>query len=1047
MIDVITCARCGVQSPVGTKFCPNCGASLAQGGLQAPVRKHVVILFVDIVGSTGLGESIDPEALRASLARYFDAVSKVVWKYGGTVEKFIGDAVMAVFGVPATREDDATRAVQAATEIHAAVKELSARMQARLGQSLRVRIGVNQGEVFVTHQPDGQFSVTGDAVNVAARLQAAAPPDETYVGDTVAALVGPGVSLEFIGPMTHKGKTEPQQVFKVTDGDGRHGVLRRTRFAGREIELADLAAIADRSARLGQGWFVTYVGEPGIGKNRLVSHFLESRDGLRVFRGTAQPLATDGSYGPLAKLLTAIDDDWPTVVEGMFDERTATAIVRRLKSATAQSEETTSIDDIVWAVRKLLAQLAVAGPIAVVWKDIEWASEEMLDLIEGLVAPLRIYPVLTICTTRPELFERRPMWGGGQQSRVEPVDALSADELREMAAERMSELERVSQESGRSVEMSLQALIRRSDGNPQVFQVLLDCMCDGDELPVSVHTLFEATLDRLTPMERAFCEVGSVLGREFYAEAVEPVRTANPDPEYDGNEVAGRLRLLNILELGDQDSSGFTRYQFAQSMLMETAYRTQARQVRSERHVRAADWCAAHADQLERSQRGAIAGHLRQAYDELALVSADTASIDALRERAATAGYEAAEELDLRGEPRAREAYLALFELFADGDLRLHDVAHRAFMRTQHHDMADVEEVVARTDRKLADLPSWLVHREAMLLVGRLQSGATPAAEGIDMSTELIGAAREFPELSGLQIDVGWSRALAYGIAGQMTQGLSDIGRLTRQAQEWGDRPLSRLLTFARVEFGMWSAEPVSLVLQDVDEALDSGGAQRERVLSLLPLRVWLRAMRGDREGATEDWDRVVELSSGPDYLARETDRWAMALYSFGEPAAAAEALAQQLPLLTPIVQQDNAMWIVRLWLRAGDAAAAFAAFEGDLQAPTLDDDGYHPGLRDGVVAQLLALQGNGDLARERIRQAHQLVDTISMPITIAELAIDEAVVEAILGDGAASLDAAGRAERAYRRKGASAMADNVERWMSMAATVAREGQHADTDV
>ncbi|MGN6415676.1 adenylate/guanylate cyclase domain-containing protein [Flexivirga sp.] len=1036
---MITCWRCGFESPAGTKFCPNCGAALAQGGLQAPVRKHVVILFVDIVGSTGLGESLDPEALRASLARYFDAVSRIVWKYGGTVEKFIGDAVMAVFGVPATREDDAVRAVAAATDIHEAMRDLSKRMQGRLGQRLRVRIGINSGEVFVTHQPDGQFSVTGDAVNVAARLEAAAGPDETYVGDTVAALVGAEVALDFVGPITHRGKTEPQDVYQVVDRAARSGDIRRTPFVGREVELRDLGGIADRSRRLGQGWFVTYVGEPGIGKNRMVSHLLEERDGLRVLRGTAQPLGTDGNYGPLNKLLSSIGEDWSATVTKMFDERTATAIIRRLESATARSEETTSTDDIVWAVRKVLSRLALGGPIAVWWKDIHWASEPMLDLIEQLVEPLLTYPVLTICTTRPELFERRPMWGGGQQSRVEPVDPLEAPELREMAAERLPELEAAATESGRSVEVTLDALIRRSDGNPQVFEVLLNSMCDGEELPVSVHTLFEATLDRLTPMERAFCEVGSILGREFYAEAVGPVRTANPDPEDDGNDVAHRLRQLNILELGDQDSSGFTRYQFAQSMLMETAYRTQARQVRSERHLRAADWIAAHAEQLAGSQRRAIAEHVRKAYDEIALVSSDVSLIERVRDRAARASFDAAEELDLRGEPGARAAYLELIPLYADGDPRLHDVAHRAFMRSDHQDFHQIEEVVQAFDKKLDEAPAWLVHREGVLLAGRLHSAATTPLEGIALATELVGDATGF-DLPSLTLDVGWARLLAYGLAGRMTEGLGEVSRLTELAEQLEDRPVRRRLTFARVEYGMWSDEPVSLVLEDVDQAISSGAAQHERILTLLPLRVWLRAMQGDRAGATADWEQVEQLFSGPDYLARETDRWAMALYSFGDARAAADALQDALPRLSGMAQLENSMWIVRMLLRTGDLDAALEAFDGDPEAPTLEDDGYAPGLRESVAAQLLAATGNAELALQRVREARDETAGMSMPITLAEQAVDEAVTLIILGDRAGAQAAADRARQAYRRKGARIMADHVDDWLSAAEKLQRAG-------
>ncbi|WP_186526120.1 adenylate/guanylate cyclase domain-containing protein [Leekyejoonella antrihumi] len=286
-------------------FCSNGGAAIAQGGQRGagaqargdPLRRH---RRVDIAGGVG-----QPGALRANLSRYFDAVSKVVWSHGGTVEKVIGDAVVAVFGVPVSREDDALRAVRSAGRIHERVAELSGRMRAQLGQGLKVRIGVNQGEVFVTHRPDGQFSVTGDPVNVAARLEAAAGPGETYVGDTLAALVAarchcsPSVRCcttvrqcrsRSIGSPTTRGH----------DGRAPH----RLRRAGRRARRPRDHRRSHREAWTG---LVPHPrGEPGIGKHRLASHFLAGRDGLRVLRGSAQPLATDG---PLAKLLGQLGDD------------------------------------------------------------------------------------------------------------------------------------------------------------------------------------------------------------------------------------------------------------------------------------------------------------------------------------------------------------------------------------------------------------------------------------------------------------------------------------------------------------------------------------------------------------------------------------------------------------------------------------------------------------------------------------------------------------------------------------------------------------------
>ena len=349
------CANCGHENRRGAKFCEECGFPF-RDTLARQQRKTVTVLFCDLAGSTALGEQLDPERLSALLARYFERMRRIVERYGGTVEKFIGDAVMAVFGVPVVHEDDALRAAHSALEMQDALTELG----------VQGRIGVMTGEVVT----GTEGWLAGDAVNVAARLEQAAHPGEVLLGEPTLALVREAVEVEPVEPLELKGKSKPvpaYRLLRVTETPERH---RDTRFVGRKRELATVRAAWER-AQIGQCCeLATIVGDAGLGKSRLAAESLAPID-ANVVGGRCLPYGEGITYWPVVEVLQQLD--------GLPSDEAAAAAIRSLRGET---EAATSAEEIAWAFRKTLEQAAAERPLVVVLEDIHWGEQTFLDLIE-----------------------------------------------------------------------------------------------------------------------------------------------------------------------------------------------------------------------------------------------------------------------------------------------------------------------------------------------------------------------------------------------------------------------------------------------------------------------------------------------------------------------------------------------------------------------------------------------------------------------------------------------------------------------------------------
>ena len=694
---MLICASCGRENPIGARFCNACGAALATTAAPREVRKTVTVLFCDVTGSTALGESTDPEALRALLARYFERMKAIVESHGGTVEKFIGDAVMAVFGIPAAHEDDALRACRAAVEMRDALPELG----------IRGRIGVNTGEVVTG---TSERLATGDAVNVAARFEQAAAPGEVLIGEATHALVHEAVVAEPVEPLMLKGKSEPVPAFRLVSVLDAPERSHASRFVGRERELAQIAEAWERAQAQARCELVTVVGDAGVGKSRLVAEALAAVE-ARVVRGRCLPYGEGITYWPVVevvKQLAALPSD--------------PAAAAAMRSLLGESDVATSGDEIAWAFRKLLEEQA---PLVVVFDDIQWGEETFLDLVESTALLSAGAPLLLLCMARPELVERRPGWPA--TLRLEPLPAEQADAL-----------------IGDAVSGELRERIARAAGGNPLFISEMLAMAAGNaevEVPPTLKALLAARLDQLDEAERKVLERGSVEGEIFHRGAVQALA---PEETQVTTRLAGLVRR-ELIRPDRAQLAGDDGYRFRHLLIRDAAYDALPKAVRADLHARFADWLDEHGHALV--ERDEIVGyHLEQAARYQAeLGQPDPALAERAALRLAAAGRRAVDRLDVR-------AALALLTRAVEL-LRPHPARPHARARGRMGARVDVDaraaaqaaEAVAERAEAAGDRSGAMLGR-ALALFLRTYSGELVAT---DEQEELCRAALPFEEERG----------------------------------------------------------------------------------------------------------------------------------------------------------------------------------------------------------------------------------------------------------------------------------------------------------
>jgi class 3 adenylate cyclase/tetratricopeptide (TPR) repeat protein len=612
-------------------------------------RKLATVLFVDLVDSTSFVSASDPEVVRRRVSRFFDSVSHCIELHGGTVEKFAGDAVMAAFGIPQAHEDDAERAVRAALAVREAMQD----------QELELRIGVESGEV-VTEDRDSTFA-TGEAVNLAARLQQAAEPGQILIGPAAHRLTLGRVQLEEIGPLQLRGRQEPVWAWAAVCADGRPPArVAVTPLVGRDAELELLENTYARALRDRRAHLFTVYGEPGVGKSRLANEFLASLESATILTGRALPYGESITYWPLAEMVKgaadiADDDPLEVAIEKLRECCPAEAVADLLGLATGVLEAVQgerSQQEIAWAAREWAQLMAQTQPLVLVFEDIHWAEEPLLELIEHLTAWVREGPLLILCLARPELLDVRGEWGGGRVR----ATSIELEPLAEADSETL-----IDALSGDISAETRRLLLQKTEGNPLYLEETIRMVEESGEgsaerIPDTLQALIGARIDHLPPTSKIVLQRTSVIGRRFWAGAVAHLAT-----DVDGIEDALEDLLLRDFIVGEPRSSisGETAYRFRHVLIRDVAYSSLSKTARAEHHAGFADWLGERAgDELLEIR----AHHLDQAASLLAELDGAPPA-DLAREAAATLQEAGRRSLAREANQAGRHALLRALEL------------------------------------------------------------------------------------------------------------------------------------------------------------------------------------------------------------------------------------------------------------------------------------------------------------------------------------------------------------------------------------------------
>ena len=697
------CPSCGAESPPGAKFCIECGTPLSGAGAaakaappsapsappQAPAqpggqgarlfggrisaetggwgpgssslpeeRRKATVLFADLSGYTAVAERLDPEAVKSFVDRALRRLGQEVVRYGGTVDKYIGDNVMAVFGAPVAHEDDPERAVRAGLAMQAAMEEINTDIEAATGSRFSLRVGINSGEVLAGQVGDG-YTVIGDVVNVASRLQSAARPGSVTVGRTTHRLTRGPIEYEELEPLTLKGKSEPvpawEAVRLLVSGTAARGTRTAAPLIGREDESSLLVSLFDRVVREGRPNLVTVIGQAGVGKTRLLREFAtqladrEQQAAFRVghcpaygaglaywalgeiIRGQFEIVDTDDSQLAWAKLLHGIEGSGDKLDTDEPAERIAATIARPLgiEPPADVASGTTGVHDaedpqqmrdrLFSAVRSLVEAASRRWPVVIAIEDIHWADEGMLDLIDYMARWIR-GPVLIVCLARDELLERRPGWGGGRRNYTTiALEPLTPDETRELVSALLPNGNGSAANGNADL---VPQVAERSAGNPLFVEEMINRIReegsqDVQTLPESVHAVLAARLDSLSAPERRVLQHASVVGQTFWDGSLSGLE------DEEGIDLSDALAALEekdlVVSSPGSRLAGEHEYIFKHVLIRDVAYSTLPKAVRARKHAQVAGFIEERAADRSEGVVAMVADH----YGRAAALGAD----------------------------------------------------------------------------------------------------------------------------------------------------------------------------------------------------------------------------------------------------------------------------------------------------------------------------------------------------------------------------------------------------------------------------------------
>jgi len=926
---MLRCPSCGEENPDRFRLCGYCGASLQPEAPPQENRRVVTVVFSDLKGSTSLGERLDSEALREVLAIYFEAMSAVLVRHGGTIEKYIGDAIMAVFGLPRLHEDDALRAVRAAVEMRETLEVINERLQKDYGVRLENRTGVYTGEVVSGDITTGQRLVTGDTVNVAARLEQSAPSCEVLIGQPTYELVRDAVKVEPVEPLELKGKAERVPAYQLLHAGAGEGRVRRVDLplVGRAEQLLELSEVLDLVRETGRPQLVTVVAPAGTGKSRLLHGFLDGRGReLTSLSGRCLPYGEGITYWPIAEavrgLAQVMQDDPAEVVS----ERVLALFAdipdagKRVASAIGLTEDAFPAEEIAWGVRRLIEALAVKGPVIMVLDDIHWAERTLLDLAQDLVESVEA-PLLLMCGTRRDLLDEHPGWPtSGARARVIDLSPLTEDESNLVLGSLLG--------AGAVDPAVARWLTAAAEGNPLFLEHLLSMLVDDEavrqvdglwvavkpleelEAPSTITSLLAARLDRLGPTDRTVIERGAVMGQSFYRGGVEAL---SPEPVRPlVRESLDSLEMKELVRSTGDVFVGLPVYRFQHVLVRDVAYEGMLKRTRAELHASLVDWFEEVAPDRLREFEEIRGYHLEQAY----LIFTELGGNE---ERTRDTGRRGAEHLSSAGRralargdmPAASNLLHRAEALLPPGDPqrpRLLLEAGDALIEIGNFTLADellrkAEEEATRGGDRILEITARLAHL-------RLRYTMDPEATEPIVEEEV---ARVVPELEALQANEGLARAWRLLTQVNFTacrwSAVEDAAtRMTEYARLAGDTTLEARFLAAQAMAALYGPTPVAAAEERCRQLLARAGEDRRTHAIILCVQAHLAAMDGRFDQAREAYMKSREVLDelGWRFHAALTslDSGAVEMLA-GDPVAAERELRMDYETLNEMGERD----------------------------------------------------------------------------------------------------------------------------------------------
>jgi class 3 adenylate cyclase/tetratricopeptide (TPR) repeat protein len=1008
------CGECGEANPDRARFCLACGRALTPPDEEA--RKVVTVLFADVVGSTAAGEHHDPEVYRRVLHTHFECLRTITERHGGTVEKFIGDAMMAIFGLPRVHEDDAVRAVRAAVEMRATTAQLAAD-QREGGIALAWRFGLNTGEVLVGGDA-GRTLATGDAVNLAARLEQTAAPGEILIGATTHALVRDAVDADPVTDLVLKGKAVPVTAYHVRDvhtlADGRR---RRydLPFVGREDERALLDWVLRRVTRAPTPQLVTVLGDAGIGKTRLVETALKDREYL-VLQGRCRAYDEGVPWRPLAEALAdaagiQVGTDAPDIVHRKLAELPATPPAPDLVATVSAAVGLTGSDldrDPVAAVRHYLADLAGDTGLVLVVDDLHHAHDEMLDLLEALTSRAQEHPLAVIAVARATPLERRGSWGSGMVNATTLLlEPLAATDIAALVGYRLP---------GAIPSDVVAELVNAAGGNPLFLEELIAMLLENGTLrhddegtwrrrgdagltvPATIQALLAARVDALDRADRAVLSRAAVIGPRVSLDAL---RSLTPEPER--HDLEDRLDALLTRDLLRPSRGTFSfRHQF----IRDAVYQALPRRIRADLHERHARWL------MTIPTSGLlvdviVAHHLERALDERRRLDPTDPQLASLQAEAANWLLAAGGRALHRGDQSAAARLLerASVELSEDDPRRALALADRGHALNNLGDLEAanaVLELACAAAERIGD-PSVCAHvrltavgvRSFVSLDGWVDEARAVADEAVKVFTRTDDA-RGLARAWGL-------RAETHFVQAQLEASEAAVDQAAIYADRAADDTEQRRNTFRRLILLPGGRRPVGEALATCDAVLTRYPDDRTIEARVLQMRALLLAMKGDHDGARDSlagaterfqelnqryWlafgdivgGRIAQLADDPAAAEAAFRRAIAELAAMGDRAFAALVTAElaatvpgELPDLADLVaraEEDAADddLEARVWSGLAKARLARARDDHDAAISAARDATEAAAQGDGPVLQADALLGLAQCAAAAVR-------------------------------------------------------------------------------